>query len=35
MTPRERNDMKYIVGVAIALIVIGLLYIGWQANEHP
>lgn len=28
MTPRERRDMRYIVGVAILAIVMLLIYIG-------
>jgi hypothetical protein len=32
MTPRERNDMKYIVGVAIVAIVVFLLYIAFTAG---
>jgi hypothetical protein len=28
MTPRERKDMKYIVGIAIVAIVVLLIYIG-------
>ena len=30
MTPRERKDMRYIVGITIVLIVALLLWIGWS-----
>ena len=30
MTPRERKDMRYIVGISIALVVALLLWIGWS-----
>jgi hypothetical protein len=35
MTPRERHDMKYIIGVAVLLVVILLLYIGVTAAPLP
>ena len=28
MTPRERSDIRYIIGIAIAVVVALLLYIG-------
>jgi hypothetical protein len=28
VTPRERRDMKYIIGIAIAVVVALLIYIG-------
>lgn len=31
MTPRERHDMKYIVFIAIAVVVVILVYIGVSA----
>ena len=30
MTPRERKDMRYIVGISIVLVVALLLWIGWS-----
>ena len=32
MTPRERRDMKYIIGVAIMAVVVFLLYIAFTAG---
>lgn len=37
MTPRERNDIQYIVGIAAIVVVMLLLYIGvsWWNGVNP
>ena len=33
MTPQEKKDMRYIIGVALAVVLVGLLYAAYTWNS--